>query len=108
MHAVGLHIGRSAETLAHYGASLKAECWRFLILLHALIQSACCPVQVEPPASPAKQRGGQDGAHWLFFELLWRDFFRFVTKKYTQLNDSAAAADQLAATTQPALAHAMA
>lgn len=23
------------------------------------------------------------GMQWLLFELLWRDFFRFITKKYT-------------------------
>jgi deoxyribodipyrimidine photolyase len=31
--------------------------------------------------------GGQcadAGTNWLVFELLWRDFFRFVTKKYAQ------------------------
>jgi deoxyribodipyrimidine photolyase len=25
---------------------------------------------------------GQGGLNWLKFELLWRDFFRFITKKY--------------------------
>lgn len=25
---------------------------------------------------------GQGGLNWLIFELLWRDFFRFITKKY--------------------------
>jgi deoxyribodipyrimidine photolyase len=26
---------------------------------------------------------GPAGMQWLLFELLWRDFFRFITKKYT-------------------------
>ena len=25
---------------------------------------------------------GQGGLNWLIFKLLWRDFFRFITKKY--------------------------
>nr|CAD1833287.1 unnamed protein product [Ananas comosus var. bracteatus] len=27
--------------------------------------------------------GSDNGMNWLMFELLWRDFFRFVTKKYS-------------------------
>lgn len=35
------------------------------------------------PAYGSKGEGEQDaGTNWLVFELLWRDFFRFVTKKY--------------------------
>ncbi len=29
-----------------------------------------------------KQFGANDSAYWLVFELLWRDFFRFMFKKY--------------------------
>lgn len=29
---------------------------------------------------------GQGGLNWLKFELLWRDFFRFITKKYGSAN----------------------
>jgi len=29
---------------------------------------------------------GQGGLNWLTFELLWRDFFRFITKKYDSAN----------------------
>lgn len=29
---------------------------------------------------------GQGGLNWLTFELLWRDFFRFITKKYASAN----------------------
>lgn len=27
--------------------------------------------------------GADNGMNWLMFELLWRDFFRFITKKYS-------------------------
>jgi deoxyribodipyrimidine photo-lyase len=27
-------------------------------------------------------KGGNESTYWLFFELLWRDFFRFMGKKY--------------------------
>ncbi|KAG2453339.1 hypothetical protein HYH02_001563 [Chlamydomonas schloesseri] len=45
-----------------------------------------------PLAAPAKQGGtagvagstsGSNPANWLVFELLWRDFFRFVTQKHS-------------------------
>jgi len=29
-----------------------------------------------------KQYGANDSTYWLFFELLWRDFFRLMAKKY--------------------------
>jgi deoxyribodipyrimidine photo-lyase len=29
-----------------------------------------------------KERGANESTYWLFFELLWRDFFRFMGKKY--------------------------
>lgn len=29
-----------------------------------------------------QQRGSNESTYWLFFELLWRDFFRFMGKKY--------------------------
>eukprot|EP00899_Mesostigma_viride_P016661 jgi/Mesvir1/24997/Mv16955-RA.1 len=32
----------------------------------------------------AAQASGEGGLNWLVFELLWRDFFRFITKKYGQ------------------------
>ena len=28
------------------------------------------------------ERGSTDGTYWIFFELLWRDYFRLVAKKY--------------------------
>lgn len=28
------------------------------------------------------ERGGNESTYWLFFELLWRDFFRFMGKKH--------------------------
>lgn len=29
-----------------------------------------------------QERGANESTYWLFFELLWRDFFRFMGKKY--------------------------
>jgi deoxyribodipyrimidine photo-lyase len=29
-----------------------------------------------------QERGGNESTYWLFFELLWRDFFRFMAKKH--------------------------
>jgi deoxyribodipyrimidine photo-lyase len=29
-----------------------------------------------------QERGGNDSTYWLIFELLWRDYFRFMFKKY--------------------------
>ena len=31
-----------------------------------------------------KQVGANDSTYWLYFELLWRDFFRFMMKKHKQ------------------------
>jgi deoxyribodipyrimidine photolyase len=42
--------------------------------------------------SPNKQgTHGSNDVNWLVFELLWRDFFRFVTKKYNTAQTPAAA-----------------
>ncbi|XP_042429505.1 blue-light photoreceptor PHR2-like [Zingiber officinale] len=45
-------------------------------------------------ASSAKSGGlnsPDSGMNWLMFELLWRDFFRFITKKYSSAKKGAAA-----------------
>jgi deoxyribodipyrimidine photolyase len=34
-------------------------------------------------ASSNRNDGGDTGMNWLMFELMWRDFFRFITKKYS-------------------------
>ncbi|PKA50980.1 Blue-light photoreceptor PHR2 [Apostasia shenzhenica] len=33
--------------------------------------------------SAATKKEGGSGVNWLMFELMWRDFFRFITKKYS-------------------------
>lgn len=33
--------------------------------------------------SASNRKDGDDGMNWLMFELLWRDFFRFITAKYS-------------------------
>lgn len=30
-----------------------------------------------------QERGGNESTYWMFFELLWRDYFRLLGKKYT-------------------------
>jgi len=36
-------------------------------------------------STPKNDDGTSDaGTIWLMFELLWRDFFRFITKKYSK------------------------
>ncbi|GMN37977.1 hypothetical protein TIFTF001_007248 [Ficus carica] len=35
--------------------------------------------------SASSDKGGGSGMNWLLFELLWRDFFRFITKKYSSV-----------------------
>jgi len=46
-------------------------------------------------ASNWKDGGGSDqsnsGMNWLMYELLWRDFFRFITKKYSTARQQNAA-----------------
>ncbi|PON55309.1 DNA photolyase class 1, 8-HDF type [Trema orientale] len=47
-------------------------------------------------SASSSQNDGGSGMNWLLFELLWRDFFRFITKKYSsakkQLDSSPATA----------------
>ncbi|XP_021805119.1 blue-light photoreceptor PHR2 [Prunus avium] len=48
-------------------------------------------------ASSNRDDGGS-GMNWLMFELLWRDFFRFVTKKYSSAKKQLDAAPATACT----------
>ncbi|GIM03961.1 hypothetical protein Vretimale_8575 [Volvox reticuliferus] len=65
------------------------------------------PLKVPPPPSQQQQPTGAAAAaaggpaNWLVFELLWRDFFRFVTQKY------AGSVPRSAMTSVPASASAM-
>jgi deoxyribodipyrimidine photolyase len=54
-------------------------------------------------AGAGSSAGGQPGLTWLQFELLWRDFFRFITKRYAASGTGKAAAAAVAPA-QPALA----
>ncbi len=40
-------------------------------------------------AQGAHSSGGAEPLAWVNFELLWRDFFRFITLKYTEASLSA-------------------
>ncbi|PWA45994.1 photolyase/blue-light receptor 2 [Artemisia annua] len=42
-------------------------------------------------AASNKKDGGDTGMNWLMYELLWRDFFRFITKKYSSAKQNNAA-----------------
>ncbi|KAJ8543284.1 hypothetical protein K7X08_005807 [Anisodus acutangulus] len=42
-------------------------------------------------ASGKKDGGSGTGLNWLMYELLWRDFFRFITKKYSEAKQNSAA-----------------
>ncbi|KAI3526851.1 hypothetical protein L1887_06117 [Cichorium endivia] len=37
------------------------------------------------------RKDGDTGTNWLMYELLWRDFFRFITKKYSSAKQNNAA-----------------
>ncbi|KAJ4727695.1 Blue-light photoreceptor PHR2 [Melia azedarach] len=53
-------------------------------------------------AAAKRNDGGSDssatGSNWLMFELLWRDFFRFITKKYSSAKKLVEAAPATACT----------
>ena len=42
-------------------------------------------------AASNRKDGGDTGMNWLMYELLWRDFFRFITKKYSSAKQNNAA-----------------
>ncbi|WIA32347.1 hypothetical protein OEZ86_003183 [Tetradesmus obliquus] len=68
----------------------------------------------QPQQLPGAGKEGDTGMQWLLFELLWRDFFRFITKKYTvtgvaqRLGSSPGISEVPAAATAAAPAMAMA
>lgn len=47
-------------------------------------------------SSLGKASGSDGGLNWLTFELLWRDFFRFITKKYSSAKKSQTASPAIA------------
>ncbi len=48
-----------------------------------LAQGCLSPKQIYYELSNfEKAKGGNESTYWLFFELIWRDFFRFLAKKY--------------------------
>uniref|UniRef100_A0A453S6R9 Photolyase/cryptochrome alpha/beta domain-containing protein n=1 Tax=Aegilops tauschii subsp. strangulata TaxID=200361 RepID=A0A453S6R9_AEGTS len=57
-------------------------------------------------AIPSKDGDGTSdaGTNWLMFELLWRDFFRFVTKKYSSAQKTSEVAPATGCTPAPAFA----
>ncbi|GAB2262677.1 hypothetical protein Droror1_Dr00003674 [Drosera rotundifolia] len=49
-------------------------------------------------SASANGKDGDAGMNWLMFELLWRDFFRFITKKYSSATKQQNAAPATACT----------
>ncbi|KAL5561447.1 hypothetical protein UlMin_031194 [Ulmus minor] len=49
-------------------------------------------------SASSNQKDGGSGTNWLLFELLWRDFFRFITKKYSSTRKNLDAAPATACT----------
>ncbi|TVU47107.1 hypothetical protein EJB05_06688 [Eragrostis curvula] len=55
--------------------------------------------------TPKNGDGSSDaGTNWLMFELLWRDFFRFITKKYSSAQKTSEVVPATGCTPTPALA----
>jgi len=70
---------------------------------------APAPASAVAAGGRAAPVGGADGANWLVFELMWRDFFRFVTRKYSDVAPAGLAAGGASALAHaPALAPALA
>ncbi|AQL06786.1 Blue-light photoreceptor PHR2 [Zea mays] len=58
---------------------------------------------ISSESTPKNNDGTSDaGTNWLMFELLWRDFFRFITKKYSSVQKTSEVAT--GCTPAPALA----
>ncbi|GJN07915.1 hypothetical protein PR202_ga25788 [Eleusine coracana subsp. coracana] len=59
-----------------------------------------------PNGSTTKNDDGSSdaGTNWLMFELLWRDFFRFITKKYSSAQKTSEVVPATGCTPAPALA----
>jgi deoxyribodipyrimidine photolyase len=105
-----------ASGSSHYSSSFSAKISPWLAMgclsprhmYHALRQ------QLPAPAAPAAgsagsggggaAAGGQAGLTWLQFELLWRDFFRFITKRYAANGMGKAATAPAPSQAAPALA----
>ncbi|KAK4273224.1 hypothetical protein QN277_021667 [Acacia crassicarpa] len=47
-------------------------------------------------SASSNENGGGNGSNWLMHEFLWRDFFRFITKKYSSGKKQPEAAPALA------------
>ena len=70
---------------------------------------APAPAAAAQPATAAAGSAAQAPLSWVRYELLWRDFFRFITLKYSSVSTAAlgakaGAAAAAAAPAQPALA----
>ncbi|KAM0829899.1 hypothetical protein ACQ4PT_066576 [Festuca glaucescens] len=63
-------------------------------------------VRATPSGSTPKNGDGTSdaGTNWLMFELLWRDFFRFVTKKYSSAQKTTGVVPATGCTPTPAFA----
>nr|XP_010921660.1 blue-light photoreceptor PHR2 [Elaeis guineensis] len=53
---------------------------------------------ISASSTPKTGAAADNGMNWLMFELLWRDFFRFITKKYSSTTKKIEAAPATACT----------
>ncbi|KAJ4764521.1 Blue-light photoreceptor PHR2 [Rhynchospora pubera] len=61
---------------------------------------------ISAATAPKNNSSSDNGMNWLMFELLWRDFFRFITKKYSATKKSTEEAPVTACTGAYAYAYA--
>lgn len=87
--------GNNGNGNSIYGAnfSCKISPWLAMGCLSPRAMFDELKKSVSPKISAAmnKKDGGSDtGVNWLMYELLWRDFFRFITKKYSSARQQSA------------------
>ncbi|XP_021834978.2 blue-light photoreceptor PHR2 [Spinacia oleracea] len=76
---------KSKDTNSIYGAnfSCKISPWLAMGCLSPRHMFDELKKTASRTISASNRKDGDDGMNWLMFELLWRDFFRFITAKYS-------------------------
>ncbi|XP_010259530.1 PREDICTED: blue-light photoreceptor PHR2 [Nelumbo nucifera] len=83
--------GNDSSRDSIYGAnfSCKISPWLAMgclsprFMFDELKKSAIRTISAAAPRKDGGSGSSDTGMNWLMFELLWRDFFRFITKKYS-------------------------
>ncbi|XP_014514103.1 blue-light photoreceptor PHR2 isoform X1 [Vigna radiata var. radiata] len=92
------HKGYKDGTHSIYGAnfSCKISPWLAMGCLSPRVMYEELKKTASRSISASSKNGGngssKTGTNWLMFELLWRDFFRFITKKYSSAKKQVEAA----------------